>query len=115
MDSTVSPTWDRGITIAVIEGADDPNVASDLALYANYFHLGPCNLQILKVGNPQPREDEETSLDVEQACVLAPQANILLVEATSGFFNDIFPAIGVATSSPYNADVVSMSFGAAEL
>ncbi len=107
------PNQGHGVTIALIGGADDPNIASDLRFYANYFHLGPCNLQILKVGNPQPDYNWalEISLDVEQACALAPAANILLVGANSGFFTDLFAAIAVATSAPYNADVVSMSFG----
>jgi subtilase family serine protease len=108
------PNQGQGVTIALIEGGNDPNIASDLAFYANYFHLGPCHLQILQVGNPQVGWDAETSLDVEQACALAPQANLLLVQANSGLLADLFSAIAVARSAPYNADVVSMSFGAAE-
>src|SRR5215471_6843512 len=82
------PNQGQGVTIALIEGGNDPNIASDLAFYANYFHLAPCHLQIVQVGNPQVGWDAETSLDVEQACALAPQANLLLVQANSGLLSD---------------------------
>src|ERR1041385_4128940 len=55
------PNQGQGVTIAIIEGANDPNIASDLAFYANYFHVGPCHLQILQVGNPQVGWDAERS------------------------------------------------------
>lgn len=105
-----------GQTIAVVDAYDDPNIASDLAFYANYFHLTPCNFQKVKVGNPQEGQgwDLEESVGVEQVCALAPQANIILVEANSDSFSDLFNAVAVASSAPYNASVVSMAWGGAE-
>jgi subtilase family serine protease len=109
------PNQGEGATVAVIVGGDDPNISSDLAFYANYFHLTPCRLQVVKVGEPpEGGWDEETSMDVEQICALAPQANIVLVEANSGNLPDLLAATGVATAPPYNADVVSISWGFGE-
>lgn len=110
------PNQGQGMTIALVDAYDDPNVASDLAFYASYFHITPCNFQKVVVGNPQQGQgwDLEESLDVEQACMLAPQAEIILVEANSDSFADLFDAVAVASSAPYNASVVSMGWGGAE-
>jgi len=110
------PNQGQGMTIALIGGADDPNIESDLAFYATYFRLAPCNFQKVKIGNPQEGGgwDIEESLDVEQACALAPQANIILVEIDAVVFGDLFNAIAVATSSPYNATTVALTFVTAE-
>src|SRR5271168_4010129 len=37
------PNLGQGMTIALVDAFDDPNITSDLAYYANYFHLQPCN------------------------------------------------------------------------
>src|SRR5271166_2912613 len=106
----------QGQTIALVDAFDDPNIASDLAFYASYFHLTPCNFQKVKVGNPQGDSGWglEMALDVEQACALAPRANIILVEANSNSFDDLLAAVQVASSAPYNATVISMSWGGGE-
>jgi len=110
------PNQGRGQTIALVDAYDDPNVASDLAYYANYFHLTPCNFQKVKVGNPSQGQDWDLaeSLDVEQACAMAPQANIILVEANSDLFSDLLDAVAVASAPPYNATVIAMGWGTAE-
>ncbi len=106
------PNQGQGQTIAVIDAYDDPTIEADLAVYRAQFHVGPCNFQKVKVGNPMHGGwDLETSLDVEQVCALAPLANILLVEAQSDSAIDLLTAVQVASSSPNNATVVSMSFG----
>jgi len=106
------PNQGQGQTIAVIDAYDDPNIESDLEVYRAQFRLGPCNLHKVKVGNPMHGGwDLETSLDVEQVCALAPQANIILVEAESQSAIDLLTAVQVASSSPNNATVISMSFG----
>lgn len=110
------PNRGQGQTIAVIGAYDDPNVASDLAFYASYFQLAPCNFQKVKIGNPAQGNgwDLAESLGVEQACALAPQANIILVEATTDSDTDLFNAVALASSAPYNATVVSMGWGEPE-
>ncbi len=109
------PNLGAGQTIALVDAYDDPNIASDLAFYASYFHLTPCNFTKVKVGNPVQGQgwDLEESLDVEQACALAPQANIVLVEATTNSFSDLLAAVQVAYTQ-YHATVVSMSWGGGE-
>ncbi len=110
------PNLGKGQTIALVDAYDDPNIASDLAFYASYFLLTPCNFQKVKVGSPSGNSGWalEESLDVEQACALAPQANIILVEANSNSFDDLLAAVQVASSAPYNATTVSMSWGGSE-
>src|SRR5208282_3335293 len=96
------PNQGQGMTIALVDAFDDPNIVSDLAFYASYFYLTPCNFQKVEVGSPVGNEDWalEMSLDVEQACALAPKANIILVEANSNNDADLYAAVQVATSSP---------------
>jgi len=110
------PNAGQGQTIALVDAFDDPNIASDLAFYANYFHIAPCNFQKVKIGNPTTDTGWglEISLDVEQACMLAPQANIILVEANSNSDADLFAAVQAAYSQPNNATAVSMSWGGGE-
>ena len=106
------PNQGQGQTIAVVDAYDDPTIESDLAAYQAQFHLGPCNFRKVRVGNPGHGSwDLETSLDVEQACAIAPRANILLVEAENASPSNLLAAVQVAYSSPNNATVVSMSFG----
>jgi subtilase family serine protease len=109
------PNQGAGQTIALVDAYDDPNIASDLAFYANKFNLTPCNFTKVKLGTITGQGwDLEESLDVEQACAIAPQSNIVLVEAASSNDTDLFHAVQVATSAPYNATVVSMSWGEGE-
>jgi subtilase family serine protease len=110
------PNQGQGMTIALVDAFDDPNIESDLAVYQAQFHLTPCNFQKVKVGNP-PGDSGwglEMSLDVEQACALAPRANIILVEANSNNDTDLYAAVQVASSAPYNATTISMSWGEGE-
>ncbi|MGA2906057.1 MAG: S53 family peptidase [Candidatus Korobacteraceae bacterium] len=106
----------QGQTIALVDPYDDPNIVSDLAAYATQFTLAPCNFQKVKVGAPMGNSAWGLieSADVEQACALAPQATILLVEANSNSLTDLLTAVEVAYSAPYNASVVSMNWGFAE-
>jgi subtilase family serine protease len=110
------PNQGQGQTIALVDAYDDPTIASDLAFYATYFHLTPCNFQKVMVGNPAQGQgwDLQESLDVEQACALAPRANIILVEANSSSFADLLNAVAVASTAPYNATVISISWGSGE-
>jgi len=107
------PNQGQGQTIAIVDAYDDPNLESDVAYYVSYFHLPPCSFQKVKVGNPTASIvwGLEQSLDIEQVCALAPQATILLVEANSQSLTDLLAAVQVAYSAPYNATVISMSWG----
>ena len=106
------PNQGQGMTIAIVDAYDDPNIASDLAFYANYFHLGPCNFTKVKLGSIQGQGwDLEEALDVEQACALAPKANIVLLEGATNSFSDLLTAVAMGSQAPYNGSVVSMSWG----
>ena len=62
-----------------------------------------------------PVSTGETALDVEWAHAMAPNANIVLIEMSSGIFGtDVANAIATAKSAGVNASVVSMSFGFGE-
>ncbi len=102
----------QGQTIAIVVADDAVNIESDLAVYANYFHLGPCTFQKVKVGNPTRNDGSalSASVGVEQVCAMAPQANILLVEANSDTLSDYLQAASVASSAPYNATIVAVIF-----
>jgi subtilase family serine protease len=109
------PNQGQGQTIALVDAYDDPNIVSDLAHYASTFNLTPCNFTKVKLGTITGQGwDLEESLDVQQACAIAPQANIVLVEAATSNDTDLFAAVQVAVSAPYNATVVSMSWGEGE-
>src|SRR5271165_3182370 len=66
------PNQGQGQTIALVDAFDDPNIASDLAVYQAKFSLTPCKFQKVKVGNPTGDTGWglEIALDVEQACAL---------------------------------------------
>jgi hypothetical protein len=109
-----------GQTIALIEAYDQPNIASDLAAFdtALGIQAPPSFKKVNQTGGTSyPAADQhwglEVSLDVEWAHAMAPNANILLVEANSNNFADLFAAIDYARNQP-GVSVVSMSFGTAE-
>ena len=128
-----------GQTIAIIDPYDSPTISTDLQTFDTYYGLPapPSFTRIAQDGSTNyPSTDPagagnhtwelETSLDVEWAHALAPNANILLVEASSPFRSDLFvaavneakswpglPAQGNRPAVP-PASVVSMSFGNSE-
>ncbi|HEV2968641.1 MAG TPA: Ig-like domain-containing protein [Pirellulales bacterium] len=116
-----------GQTIAIIDAYDDPNILGDLQQFDTYFGLPapPTFTKVSQTGSTTafPGTDPagagnnswelETSLDVEWAHVLAPGANILLVEANSGSDPDLYAAVDYARNVP-SVTVVSMSFGREE-
>lgn len=110
-----------GQTIAIIDAYDDPNIASDLAVFSTTFGLPPCTtsngcFKKIYASNNKPQTNSgwalEISLDVEWAHAIAPQARIILVEAASNSFSNLMKAVDVAVNN--GATVVSMSFGGSE-
>jgi subtilase family serine protease len=106
-----------GQTIAVVDAYYDPNIAGDLATFDAQFGLrAPPSFQQVRMGGVTATDSgwaTETSLDVEWAHAVAPQANILLVDAASNGFTDLFNAVSYAASQP-GVSVVSMSWGGGE-
>jgi subtilase family serine protease len=112
-----------GQTIAIIVAYGSPTICADLTAFDNEYGLPlptPTNLIIHSMGssdsNPSNSDLEgwaqETSLDVEWAHALAPDSNILLVEASSDNGGDLFSAVQYANTQ--NPRIVSMSWGGSE-
>src|SRR5260370_4262782 len=112
-----------GTTIALVDAYNDPTAANDFDVFAKQFGLPTlaggwtCFPKVDQAGGTNhPRANRrwavEISLDIEWAHAMAPQAHILLVEATSNSFADLLTAEDYATA---HAQVVSNSWGGAEL
>jgi subtilase family serine protease len=125
----------RGQTIAVIDADGSPTMAQDLHMFDQTFGLQPmCGEQDVSCAAGMPgfgvldltggRQGSgadswalETALDVESAHALAPQANILLVEAPETSDEQGLP--GLLDAEQYVIDnhlatVISQSFGTTE-
>jgi subtilase family serine protease len=116
----VSPGDGAGQTIAIVDAYDDPNIIADLATFDAQFGLNaPPSFSIVDQtgGGQLPTVDSgwagEIALDVEWAHAVAPQANIVLVEATSSSVSDLMAAVDFARHAP-GVSVVSMSWGGSE-
>ena len=108
-----------GETIAIVDAFADPNIASDLQTFDANFGISNNNASgqfVLTVDTPQgPVATDagwatEESLDVEWAHAIAPEANILLVEAPSASVDSLASAVVWAASQP-GVVAVSMSWG----
>jgi hypothetical protein len=114
-----------GETIAIVDAYYDPDITNDANTFSSQFNLplfnnsGGPSLKVVASGGgsasslPQDSTGEwplETSLDVEWAHAMAPQANILLVEAPDQSNTSLFNAVKYAAAQPGVA-AVSMSWG----
>jgi subtilase family serine protease len=110
-----------GQTIALIDAYNNPDAASDLNTFDTAYGLPACTttngcLQVIYASGSEPGNDAawsgESSLDIEYAHAIAPQANIMLVEAESGSIQALLAAVKVAVQN--GATVVSMSWSGPE-
>jgi subtilase family serine protease len=108
-----------GQTIAIVDAYDSPNIQADLNVFSSKFSLPTTTsspptftFTVAYASGTKPAAnaswEQETSLDVEWAHAIAPNANILLVEAASSQVTDMFAAVDYAAA---HASVVSMSWG----
>ena len=105
-----------GRTIAIVDAYNDPNIASDLATFDSQFGLpAPPSFTVKNLGGStsNPGWALETSLDVEWAHSIAPDASIVLVEAPSSSLSSLLSAVTTASNIP-GVNVVSMSWGTQE-
>lgn len=121
-----------GQTIAIVDAYDAPKLAGpngDLHTFDVRYGIsdgdGSGNASALSVvytaGNKQTTSkpaynsgwSQEITLDVQWAHAIAPGAHILLVEAASNSFANLFGAVDFARNYP-GVSVVSMSWGANE-
>ncbi|MFJ2581134.1 S53 family peptidase [Kitasatospora aureofaciens] len=112
-----------GQTVAIVDAYNDPNAESDLAVYRAQFGLPACttaNGCFKKVnqngGTSYPRNSSgwagEISLDLDMVSAIAPNAKIILVEASSATTANL--GTGVNTAVRLGAKFVSNSYGGAE-
>ena len=112
--------------IAIVDAYDYPTAENDLNVFSSALGLPSCTTangcftKIYASGH-QPRTNcgwaQEASLDIEWAHAMAPGAKIVLVEAASNRFNDLFAAVDVASSyiaTHSGKGEVSMSWGGSE-
>jgi subtilase family serine protease len=111
-----------GQTIGVVDAYDDANAENDLGVFSRQFNLPACtssNGCFRKVYSNSRRPaansnwSVEISLDIEWAHAVAPQAKILLIEASSNNLSDLLSAVDAAVRN--GASVVSMSWTAGEV
>ncbi|MEI7719829.1 MAG: S53 family peptidase [bacterium] len=110
----------RGI-IAIVGAYDDASIENDLAAFDKQFNLTPCTsangcFQKHPMSNKISSDSSwamETTLDVEWAHAIAPNAKIVLVEATTPSGANLLKAVDYAASVK-DAVAISMSWGGAE-
>ncbi len=109
-----------GKTIVIVDAFGSPTIAQDLHIFDQAWGLPDPTLNVIApddIGTSDPENllgwAIETSLDVEWAHVIAPNAAIDLVIAKSNDDADILSALTYAVSHNLG-DTISMSFGEAE-
>jgi subtilase family serine protease len=122
-------TTGAGETIVIVDAYGSPTVQQDLDRFSDTFHLPRTTVQIIhpdgtpplnnSVNGSAPGWGEETSLDVQWAHAIAPDAHIVLVEAipaeTEGVqgFPSIFKGEQMAING-FPGAVMSQSFAVTE-
>jgi subtilase family serine protease len=110
-----------GQIIGIVDAYDDTNAEADLAVFDQQFGLPACTTgngcfrKVYESGRRPAANSNwaiETALDVEWAHAIAPQATILLVEASSNGLSDLLASVSAAVRD--GASVVSMSWTVAE-
>jgi len=115
-------------TIAIVDAFHYPTALGDFNTFSRAFGLptessanalaeSNTAFQVVYANGRQPRGNcgwnQEAALDIEWAHAMAPSAKIVLVEAATNSFNDLFQAVSVANSLP-GVQQVSMSWGGSE-
>jgi len=108
-------------TVAIVDAFAYPNAAADLAVYRAQYGLPPCTtangcLTIVGQtgGRPPSRVDtgwdQEQALDLDMVSAACPNCHILLVEASSASFSNLWTGVDYAKSQP-GVRAVSNSYG----
>ena len=93
--------------VAIVDAYDYPTAKKDLAAYSKQYGLPAVtskNFEVVYAGGKKPAQDSsggwelEEALDIEMAHGLAPSAKVILVEANSNSFTDLFAAETVASN-----------------
>lgn len=106
-----------GETVAVVDAYDDPDAASDLAVYRSAYGLRPCTSSngcfTKKAFGLQGNSGwgEEESVDLDMVSAICPKCKILLVEAAN---NDISSLAGAEKYTTARAGYVTNSWSGNE-
>jgi subtilase family serine protease len=112
-----------GQTVAIVDAYNDPNAASDMATYRAQYGLPACTVasgcfkQVNQTGGTNlPRNSTswagEISLDLDMVSAIAPNAHIILVEASTASMTNLGTAVNTAVK--LGAKFVSNSYGGSE-
>jgi subtilase family serine protease len=118
-----NPTGGSGITVAIVDAFDNPNLESDLQVYRAQYGLPTCSTQngcFSKVdqngGSNYPKGNKgwgtEESLDVDMVSANCPNCNILVVEADKPTYADL--GVAVQTAANLGAAAISNSYSGGE-
>jgi len=122
--SLPSSTAGSGETVAIVDAYNDPTAAADLAVYRSNYGLSACTVAsgclkiVSQTGSTTslPRTDAgwatEESLDLDMVSAIAPNAHIILVEASSASYANLGTAVNEAAKLGANA--ISNSYGGSE-
>src|SRR5271156_2848917 len=111
-----------GQIIGIVDAYDDANAEADLGVFSAKFGLPACTTSNgcftkLYETSRKPAANAnwtiEISLDIQWAHAIAPQAKIVLVEASTNNLSDLIAGVDVAVK--HGASVVSMSWTSAEV
>jgi hypothetical protein len=109
-----------GVKIAIVDAFDDPSVLTDLNSFSSRFGLpqmvsGQNFIEVQPQGKPRGNTGwaQEISLDVQWAHAMAPGATIVLEEAKTNSFSNLYGAVDDAVATQH-AQVVSMSWSGGE-
>ncbi len=109
-----------GQTIAIVEAFNDPTIGRDLHSFDLQFKLSdpPSLIQLNQSGGSQLPAGNgvwsgETALDVEWVHAVAPDANVVIVQANTDTLGDLLAAVDTARNLA-DVSVVSMSWGVDE-
>ncbi|WP_030242473.1 S53 family peptidase [Streptomyces sp. NRRL S-350] len=129
----LNPLYDQGITgkgrtIVIVDSFGSPTIQHDLEVFDKQWGIPDTNVEVVKWGNVpvfDPKNPDhtgwagETTLDVEYAHAVAPDAHIVLVETgvaetegTTGLPEMMDAEKALIKSG--RGDVISQSFGATE-
>jgi subtilase family serine protease len=117
---TIRPSANkRKVIITIVTAFYNPNIKSNVDAFSARFGLPKCDLSVYNFAGNNFNLDcaIETTLDVEWAFAINPNAKIRLILAKSNKFTDLFDAIKFANnrfnfSPPIDTDLLSMSWGA---
>ncbi len=116
------PSGGSGV-IVIVDAYDYPSAAADLATFSSTFGLPAANFSVVYASGRKPSNgcssgwQGEESLDIEWAHAMAPNAQIVLMEASSASNSALYQAVTAANSyiaAHGGKGEVSMSWGGSE-